>query len=176
MFRILFFLFFSVLIYGQQGYESKHNTKLKGWASSKEFNKPDVIPVDYNELKDTYLNKSITPLNYTKEFREYRYKNFYFDKNLKRSIKDRKASGWRQHSSNGSFGTLAYYRGNTSYQVLNGRVFIVKKIIPITKIKHVAKTDDSNYVFKLYNEELGNIYYEYNSKFEEDVEIELLKQ
>ena len=71
---------------------------------------------------------------------------------------------------------LSHYKLTYNYQVLNGRVFIVKKIIPITKIKHVAKTDDSNYVFKLYNEELGNIYYEYNSKFEEDVEIELLKQ
>lgn len=174
-FKFLLILF-SISVYTQQGYKSNHsNTTLKGWSSSNEFNKPDVEAVDFNILKDKYLNKKITTLKFSKEFREYRYQNFYFDKNLRRSMKDRKSNGWKQISSNGSFGTLAFYRGNSNYQILFGRIFVVKKITPIVEIKHVAKTDDSNYIFELNNKELGTIYYEFNSKFKENIEIELFK-
>tara|TARA_B110000027_G_scaffold128495_1_gene148943 strand:+ start:666 stop:1196 length:531 start_codon:yes stop_codon:yes gene_type:complete len=167
-------IFFSISIYSQQGYISNHsNTTLKGWSSSNEFSKPDVIAVDYNYLRDVFLNKKITTKEFTKEFREYRYQNFYFDKKLKRSMKDRKSNGWKQISSNGSFGTLVFYRGNSNYQILFGRIFIVKSINPISEISHVAKTDDSNYVFELYNKELGEIYYEYNSKYKDDIEIKI---
>ena len=169
-------LFFTISIYTQQGYKPTHNnTNLKGWASSNEFNKSDVIAVDFDFLKEKYLNKKITTIKFSKEFREYIYQNFYFDKNLRRSMKDRKSNGWKQISSNGSFGTLAFYRGNSNYQILFGRVFVVKKITPIVEIKHVAKTDDSNYIFELNNKELGTIYYEFNSKFKDDIEIELLE-
>ena len=55
------------------------------------------------------------------------------------------------------------------------KIFIVKAIYPISRLSHVAKTDDTNYVFELYNKELGKIYYKYNSKFVDDVEIEIKK-
>jgi len=174
MYFKIILLFFSISLSSQQGYNSNHiNKKLKGWASSNEFNKPDTVAVDYDFLKEMYLNKEITTIKFSKEFREYRYQNFYFDKNLKRSMKDRKSNGWKQISSNGSFGTLVFYRGNSNYQILFGRSFIVKNITPIVEIKHVAKTDDTNYVFELFNNKLGTIYYEYNSKFKNNLEIKL---
>ena len=174
-FKIILF-FFSLSICAQQGYKPNHtSSNLKGWASSNEFSKPDVVPVDYNFLKKKYLNKKITTLEFSKEFREHRYQNFYFDKTLKRSMKDRKSNGWKQISSNGSFGTVAFYRGNSNYQILFGKVFTVNNIFPIVKIKHVAKTDDSNYIFELNNKDLGTIYYEFNSKFKENLEIELYR-
>ena len=44
----------------------------------------------------------------------------------------------------------------------------------IKNLKHIAKTDDSNYVFELYNKDIGKVFYKYNSKFENLVEIELV--
>ena len=58
-------------------------------------------------------------------------------------------------TSNGSFGTLVFYRGNSNYQILFGRSFIVKNSTPIVKIKHMAKTDDTNYVFELFSSKLA---------------------
>lgn len=45
---------------------------------------------------------------------------------------------------------------------------------PLINKRHLANTDDSNYLFKLQNDEFGVIYYKYNSKFKSNVEIELL--
>ena len=69
------------------------------------------------------------------------------------------------------------YQTNLTHQILIKKfdiIFVVKKITPIIEIKHVAKTDDSNYIFELNNKELGTIYYEFNSKFKDNIEIELL--
>ena len=76
-------------------------------------------------------------------------------------MKNSKAKGFRQHSSNGAGGTLVYYRANTNFELLYDKIFIVKAIYPISRLSHVAKTDDTNYVFELYNKELGKIYYKF---------------
>jgi len=164
-----------LIIYSQQGYNPVKNPNIKGWDSSNEFNRKDVVPVSFPELTSKFLNKNITPKFFTKEFRDVHYKNFYRDKKLKKKIKNSKEKGFRSNSSNGAGGTLVYYRANSNYQFLYGKTFLVKRIYKNPYLKHVLSTDDSNFIFELYNENLGTVYYEYNSKFEDLIEIELVK-
>lgn len=164
-----------LIIYSQQGYNPVKNPNIKGWDSSNEFNRKDVVPVSFPELTSKFLNKNVTPKFFTKEFRDVHYKNFYRDKKLKKKIKNNKEKGFRSNSSNGAGGTLVYYRANSNYQFLYGKTFLVKRIYKNPYLKHVLSTDDSNFIFELYNEILGTVYYEYNSKFEDLIEIELVK-
>jgi hypothetical protein len=56
-------LFFGSFCFSQYGYEPKHtNSNLGGWDKSNEFNKPDVVVVNIDELKDKFLNKTVTPI------------------------------------------------------------------------------------------------------------------
>lgn len=146
---------------------------MKSWASSSEFEREDVKKVDINYLRKIYLNKTVSPIYIPKEFREYKYKNFYHDKKLKRAYKNKKRNGFRENSSRGSLSTVVFYDPNTNYEFLYDQVFKVIDIYPVKSVRHIASTDDSNYVFILENNQLGRLYYEYNSKFEENVEIEI---
>ncbi len=168
------FLFFGVNGYSQYGYEPKHtNSSLGGWDKSNEFNKADVEAINIDELKVKFLNKTVTPIYVSKEFRENSYKNFYNDSRLKKLIKDKTYKGLRSHASNGSGGTMVLYNPNNNYRILFGKRFKVVDISPMINKRHLANTDDSNYLFKLQNDEFGVIYYKYNSKFKSNVEIEL---
>jgi len=174
-FLALFYLVcFPLILNAQYGYEPNHkNVKLSGWDKSKEFKKEDVKAVNVEFLIDKYQNKTVTPVYVSKEFREFSYKNFYRDQNLKRIIKDKSYKGLRSHASNGSGGTMVLYKPQNNYRLLFGKRFVVKGIKLIINKRHLANTDDTNYVFTLVSDEFGEIYYEYNSKFESDVEIEL---
>lgn len=168
------FLFFGFNSYSQYGYEPKHtNSNLGGWDKSNEFNKPDVEAINIDELTAKFLNKTVTPIYVSKEFRENSYKNFYKDSRLKKPIKDKTYKGLRSHASNGSGGTMILYNPNNNYRILFGKRFKVVEISPMINKRHLANTDDSNYLFKLENDEFGVIYYKYNSKFKSNVEIEL---
>lgn len=173
--RTIVFIIFPLFIFSQQGYKPVKNPNIKGWESSDEFNKKDVIPVNFSKLSSKYLNKKVTPKFITKEFRDVHYKNFYRDKKLKKKIKNKKERGFRSSSDNGAGGTLVFYRANSNYQLLYGKKFLVKKIYKNPYLKHVLSTDDTNFIFELHNNNLGKVYYEYNSKFENMIEIELLK-
>lgn len=59
----------------------------------------------------------------------------------------------------------SYYNPNNNYRILFGKRFKVVEISPMINKRHLANTDDSNYLFKLQNDEFGVIYYKYNSKF-----------
>lgn len=169
------FVFFCFNCFSQYGYEPKHtNSNLGGWDKSNEFNKADVVAVNIDELKAKFLTKTITPIYISKEFRENSYKNFYKDSKLKKPLKDKSYKGLRSHASNGSGGTMVLYNPNNNYRILFGKRFEVVEISPIINKRHLANTDDSNYLFKLQNDEFGVIYYKYNSKFKSNVEIELL--
>jgi len=168
------FLFFISNCFSQYGYKSKHtNSNLGGWDKSTEFKKVDVVAVSIDELKTKFLNKTVTPIYVSKEFRENSYKNFYKNSSLKKLIKDKTYKGLKSHASNGSGGTMVFYNPNNNYRVLFGKRFKVVDITPITNKRHLVNTDDSNYLFKLQNDEFGVIYYKYNSKFQSNVEIEL---
>lgn len=168
------FLFIGFNSYSQYGYEPKHtNSNLGGWDKSNEFNKPDVEAINIDELTAKFLNKTVTPIYVSKEFRENSYKNFYKDSRLKKPIKDKTYKGLRSHASNGSGGTMVLYNPNNNYRILFGKRFKVVEISPMINKRHLANTDDSNYLFKLQNDEFGVIYYKYNSKFKSNVEIEL---
>lgn len=168
------FLFFGINCFSQYGYEPRHtNSNLGGWDQSNEFNKNDVVAVNIADLKATYLNKSVTPIYISKEFREHSYKNFFKDSRLKKPLKDKTYKGLRSHASNGSGGTMVLYNPNNNYRILFGKRFRVVAITPIINKRHLANTDDSNYLFKLQSDEFGVIYYKYNSKFKSNVEIEL---
>tara|TARA_B100001248_G_scaffold129995_1_gene97504 strand:+ start:1204 stop:1743 length:540 start_codon:yes stop_codon:yes gene_type:complete len=173
---ILFgFLFFGINCFSQYGYEPKHTKPdLGGWDTSNEFKKADVFVMNMIELESQFLNKSVTPIYISNEFRENSYKNFYKDSRLKKTIKDKTYRGLRSHASNGSGGTMVLYNSKSNYRILFGKRFKVIEIARIKNKRHISNTDDSNYVFKLQNEELGVIYYKYNSKFKSNVEIELL--
>jgi len=172
---LFIFLFTFLSVSAQYGYESKHsNSSLKGWDSKKEFNKEDVIPVDYELLAEKYLNKIVTPKYYSREFRDVRYKNFYNDPGLNGKIVDKTYKGFKSHSSNGSGGTMVLYKPQHNYRILFGEKFKVVEIKRNTNKRHVLNTDDSNYIFVLYNEKFGNIFYEFNSKFVDQVELEVL--
>lgn len=131
--------------------------------------------VSLKDLKNIYLDKKVKPIQITKEFREYYYKNFFKDRGLKRKIKNKKGKGFKQSSSNGSFGTLVYYTNRSNWKTLNDKVFFVKRILPISNNKSLEVTDDNNFVFELHNDKLGKIFYKYNVKFKDYVEIELVK-
>ena len=73
-------LVFPLIIFAQQGYKPVKNPDVKGWDSSDEFKKNDVIAVNFSELTAKYLNQNITPKFVSKEFRDVHYKNFYRDK------------------------------------------------------------------------------------------------
>ena len=134
-----------------------------------------VEPVSLNDLKNIFLDKKVKPIQINKEFREYYYKNFFKDRALKRKIKNKKGKGFKQSSSNGSFGTLVYYTNRSNWKTLIDKVFFVKRILPISNNKSLEVTDDNNFVFELHNDDLGKIFYKYNVKFKDYVEIELVK-
>lgn len=175
--KLLTFFVTFIFIYNsfsQYGYEPKHtNTELGGWDKSNEFKKADVVAVNIDELKTMFLNKTVTPKYISKEFRENSYKNFFKDYRLKKPIKDNTYKGLRSHASNGSGGTMVLYNPNNNYRILFGKRFKVVDISPIINKRHLANTNDSNYLFKLQNDEFGVVYYKYNSKFKSNVEIEL---
>ena len=129
--------------------------------------------VGISYLRKNFLNKNVTPIYIPKEFREYKYKNFYHDKKLKRAFKNKTRNGFRENNNRGSLSTVVYYDPNTNYEFLYNQNFKVIDIYPIKSIRHVASTDDSNYIFVLENKQLGKLYYEYNSKFKNNVEIEI---
>jgi len=174
--RLILLFFFSLTLSFSQSSKSEidfKKTEMKSWASSSEFEREDVKKVDINYLRKIYLNKTVSPIYIPKEFREYKYKNFYHDKKLKRAYKNKKRNGFRENSSRGSLSTVVFYDPNTNYEFLYDQVFKVIDIYPVKSVRHIASTDDSNYVFILENNQLGRLYYEYNSKFEENVEIEI---
>ena len=156
-------------------YSDLHSAGVKGWENSSEFKKNDIEATPINSLKDKYLNKFVTPVYISKEFREYKYKNFYSDKRLKKSYKNKKRNGFRENSSSGTLSTLVFYDPNTNYEFLYNQIFRVIDIYPNKLAKHVASTDDTNYIFVLKNKNIGKLYYEYNSKFKNQIEIESLR-
>jgi len=172
---ILIFLFSVTLAFSQSSKTEVDFEKVgvKSWASSSEFEREDVKEVGISYLRKNFLNKNVTPIYIPKEFREYKYKNFYHDKKLKRTFKNKKRNGFRENNNRGSLSTVVYYDPNTNYEFLFNQIFKVIDIYPIKSIRHVASTDDSNYIFVLENNQLGKLYYEYNSKFENNVEIEI---
>jgi len=172
---LLIFLFSILFTYSQSSKTEIDFEKVgvKSWSSSTEFEREDVKEVDISNLINLFLNKNITPIYIPKEFREYKYKNFYHDKKLKRAYKNKKINGFRENNNRGSLSTVVYYDPNTNYEFLYNQIFKVVDIFPIKSIRHVVSTDDSNYIFVLENKQLGKLYYKYNSKFEDNVEIEI---
>ena len=168
-------LLFSSFVFSQYGYKPQHEDGIEvgGWDKSTEFNRAEIDRVDINFLKKTFLNKEITPVFVKREFREYSYKNFFKTKKLKKIFKDNSYRGLKSHSSNGSGGTMVLYDPQNNYRQLFGKVFLVKNIEPITHLKHISNSDDSNFIFTIYNSEIGEIYYKYNSKFIDQIEIKL---
>ena len=179
MFRIIFFI--SFLSFAQ-------TNKLKSWADKDDFVTSEIelsnnqheplenswSKVKIEDLKAKYLKKKIRPISISKEFREYYYQNFFKDKKFRKKIKNKDKKGFRQHSKNGSFGTLVFYKSNSNYSLLKNQIFIVEEIYSISQVTSLEKTDDTNFMFKLFNSELGLIYYKYNTKFIDKVEIELV--
>lgn len=180
IFRLL--LFISLISFAQE-------KKIKTWAdkddfitskielsnNQHEYNEPIWSKINIHDLKNKYLNQQVVTKKVSKEFREYYYQNFYKDKKLKRILKDKRSKGFRQHSKDGNLGTLVYYQSNSNYNLLNGKSFKVKNIFPIKASRFLEQTDDSNFIFELSNDEFGIVYYEFNTKFIDKVEIELLK-
>ena len=98
---------------------------VKSWASSSEFEREDVKEVGISYLRKNFLNKNVTPIYIPKEFREYKYKNFYHDKKLKRAFKNKKRNGFRENNNRGSLSTVVYYDPNTNYEFLFNQIFKV---------------------------------------------------
>ena len=165
------------------------SVQLKTWADKNDFDdstneeihsgylsdKTNTNTVSILNLKAKYLNKTIAPISVNKEFRQNYYKNFFKDKNFKKIIRDKRNRGFRQHSSNGNFGTLVFYQANSNYKILNNRVFEVVDIKPYRNRKSFQdNSDDTTFVFTIFNNDLGKIYYKYNTKFINNIEIKLL--
>ena len=131
--RILFLLFVTLVSFAQE-------KKIKTWADKDDFitseielsnnqyeyNEPTWSKINLQDLKHKYLNKQVSTKEISKEFREYYYQNFYNDKRLKKTIKDKRSRGFRKHSKDGNFGTLVYYQSNSNYNLLNNQTFEVK--------------------------------------------------
>lgn len=100
-------------------------------------------------------------------------KNIPKNKKLKKVYKDNSYCGFKSNSSNGSGGTMVLYDPQNNYRQLFGKVFFVKNIEPIKHLKHISNSDDTNFIFTIYNNEVGEIYYKYNSKYKDQIEIKL---
>ena len=165
------------------------SVQLKTWADKNDFDDSINEEIDSGYLSDNtntnafdiinlkakYLNKKITPISVNKEFRQNYYKNFFKDKSFKKIIRDKSKRGFRQHSSNGNFGTLVFYQANSNYRILSKKIFEVVDIKPFRNRKSFQdNSDDTTFVFTIYNNELGKIYYRYNVKFINNIEIKLL--
>lgn len=160
--------------YSQYGYKPKHeNNNLKGWDKLNENSVDNFSVLGIEVLKDSFLNKTITPVRVARKQREFSYKNFFVDKSLTEKLRDKNYKGLMSQTKNTLGRSLIVYKPNNNYRLLYGKKFIVVKIEPISKDKHLSNTDDSNFIFVLYNEDFGEIYYKYNNKFKDNVEIEL---
>lgn len=115
------------------------------------------------ESVDLLLNKTVKPMTLEESMQRYAYKNFYsqFDTISKKLEKYKK--GHRAFPSGTS---------QSDYNKLVGKEFKVVKIYDQTPI---LSSDSGRYsVLELQNEELGTVYYDYDSKYDFSFELEVV--
>lgn len=115
------------------------------------------------ESVDLLLNKTVKPMTLEETMQRYAYKNFYakFDTDTKKLEKYKK--GHRAFPSGTS---------QSDYNKLVGKEFKVVKIYDQTP---TLSSDAGRYfVLELQNEELGTVYYDYDSKYDFSFELEVV--
>ncbi len=115
------------------------------------------------ESVDLLLNKTVKPITLEESMQRYAYKNFYakFDTVTKKLEKYKK--GHRAFPSGTS---------QSDYNKLVGKEFKVVKIYDQTP---TLSSDAGRYfVLELQNEELGTVYYDYDSKYDFSFELEIV--
>jgi len=115
------------------------------------------------ESVDLLLNKTVKPKTIEESMQRYAYKNFYskFDTISKKLEKYKK--GHRAFPSGTS---------QSDYSKLVGKEFKVVKIYDQTP---TLSSDSGRYfVLELQNEELGTVYYDYDSKYDFNFELEVV--
>lgn len=115
------------------------------------------------ESVDLLLNKTVKPITLEESMQRYAYKNFYskFDTVSKKLEKYKK--GHRAFPSGTS---------QSDYNKLVGKEFKVAKIYDQ---KPTLSSDEGRYsVLELVNPELGTIYYDYDSKYDFNFELEVI--
>ena len=115
------------------------------------------------ESVDLLLNKTVKPKVLEKSMQRYAYKNFYskFDTESKKLEKYKK-----NHRAFPSSST------QSDYNKLVGKEF---KVVKIYDQKPTLSSDEDRYfVLELENPELGTIYYDYDSKYDFNFELEVV--
>lgn len=109
-----------------------------------------------------FLNVKVKPKEIDKSLQEYHYKNFYKVFSGKEFLKKKK---------NKPFATGKSHSPLSDYESLRNKEFIVKKI---EEIPPKYSFSSKEYALELFNEELGTIYYEYDPRYEHDLELEVV--
>lgn len=115
------------------------------------------------ESVDLLLNKTVKPITLKESMQRYAYKNFYskFDTVSKKLEKYKK--GHRAFPSGTS---------QSDYNKLVGQEF---KVVKIYDQKPTLSSDEGRYsVLELKNTELGTIFYDYDSKYDFNFELEVV--
>jgi hypothetical protein len=117
------------------------------------------------EDANLFLNKIVKVAEFDESLQKYHYKNFFntFDIEKKELPNDKK--------KNKPFGSGLSYSPVSEYSKLVGKEFKVTNVYELEKKYSFSKKE---FVLELQNQELGIIFYKYNSKYEHDLEIEVV--
>lgn len=119
---------------------------------------------ELNDLKSKYLGKEVIVKQLEEDKRAIGYKNFFKDKKLKKLIKGRAKSGFKNTSDNGGLiGTIVLKSSESNWSLLSGKIFKVNDIKPFPN-KYETENETKTFLFELKSDE-SIIYYRYNSKF-----------
>jgi hypothetical protein len=124
---------------------------------------------------DLYLNTVIKPKEISEGLQKFAYKNFYlkFDTVAKVLTEDfigRKRLPFKPFQ----IGEYPHNSTSTSdYSELVGTEFVIEAIYKLPKKYEFL--DDKYYVFKLTNPELGTYYYKYDSEYEHNMELDIVR-
>ena len=120
--------------------------------------------IELDKLKSKYLGKEVFIKQLAEERREIGYKNFFKDKKLKKLIKGKAKSGFKNSSDNGALiGTIVLKSSESNWTLLSGKAYKVINIKPFAN-KFETEDETKTFVFHLESDK-STIYYRYNAKF-----------
>ena len=120
--------------------------------------------IELDKLKSKYLGKEVFIKQLAEERREIGYKNFFKDKKLKKLIKGKVKSGFKNSSDNGSLiGTIVLKSSESNWTLLSGKAYKVINIKPFPN-KFETEDETKTFIFHLESDK-STIYYRYNAKF-----------
>ncbi len=111
---------------------------------------------------ELYLNKTVKPKEISKILQEHHYENFFLNYEKGELLNEKKR--------NRPFPTGNRYSPKSDYTKLVGVEF---KVVDVMKLKE-KYSFRQNYMLKLHNETIGDLYYKYDTRYSHDLELEVV--